>query len=92
MRHTLIVPRGLRLSTRYVVELPLLSRNLLHKKITGENWISLVVFTQRVYKQAAPKPQRPRIKNINRRMEGGRKITVCIILHISGQTAVCLVI
>lgn len=37
----IFVPRGHRLAAHYVVELPLLSRNLLHE--TRENWISLVV-------------------------------------------------
>lgn len=91
IRHMIIVPRGHRLRARYVVELSLRSRNLLRK--TRENWIRLVGFSQRVMwsKKAASKPQKPRIKNINRRTERGRKIAVCIFQHISGQTAVCLV-
>lgn len=52
-----IVPGGLRLRARYVVELPLRSRNLLPEN-KRENWISWVGFSERVMwskKEAAPK-------------------------------------
>lgn len=55
-KHTEVVPRGRRLGPRYVVELPLLSRNLLHRenKTVTIKWVYL--FTRN--KQMAPKPQR----------------------------------
>lgn len=83
------VARGPRLRTLYVVELPLLSKYLLHR--TREYWIKSVAFSRHVMwqKQATSKPQKPLIKNINSGEEGP---FVCVFAHISDQNALCLVI